>query len=258
MMAHPYIKKVDDKQNKIGIWEDGNKMVGMVHFEHDLGTIYFEQDAKYPQLKTEMLEYAEENLSIVKNGKRVLCAYVCKHDTELTRLVNEKGYATKPDKSEKVTLMKITPKLLRYSLPKGFRVQSLADENDLEKINRVLHRGFDHKGEPPKSKLEGRKMMQTAPSFHKNLTIVAVAPNKDYVSFCGSWYDSRNRFTYIEPVATDPDFRKMGLGKVVVLEAIKRNYKLGAKHALVGSNKTFYKKLGFKNFFERVCWIKNF
>jgi len=272
MMAHPYIKKVDDKLNKIGIWEYGNKMVGMVHFEHELGWAYFEQDIKYPQLKKEMLEYAEDNLSVAENlpalsvrqaggrqgGKKVLHAYICKNDIKLTKIAKEKRYVIKPDKNEKVTLMKITPKLLEYSLPRGFKIQTLADENDLEKINRVLHRGFDHKGEPPKSKLAGRKMMQEAPSFRKDLTVVAVAPNGNYVSFCGSWYDSKNKFTYIEPAATDPDFRKMGLGRAVVLEAIKRNYELGAKHALVGSAKTFYKKLGFEDFFERVCWVRSF
>jgi len=42
-------------------------------------------------------------------------------------------------------------RLLRYSLPEGFRIVSMAEECDPRKYNRVLWRGFDHPGEPPET-----------------------------------------------------------------------------------------------------------
>jgi len=36
-------------------------------------------------------------------------------------------------------------------------------------------------------------------------TIVIEAPNGDFVTYCGMWYDKINRFGYVEPVATDPE-----------------------------------------------------
>lgn len=48
-------------------------------------------------------------------------------------------------------------------LPPGFRLKSLAEDNDLQKIHRVLHRGFNHPGEPPPEGLAGRQKMRSGP-----------------------------------------------------------------------------------------------
>ena len=52
--------------------------------------------------------------------------------------------------------------------------------------------------------------MQSGPHFRKDLTIVVEAPNGEFVSYCGMWYDAVNRFGYVEPVATDPDYADEG------------------------------------------------
>jgi predicted N-acetyltransferase YhbS len=143
-------------------------------------------------------------------------------------------------------------------LPEGFHLQSLADENDLRKVHRVLHRGFDHPGEPPEDGLGGRRKMQSGPHFRHDLTIVAVAPDGDYVAFCGMWIDAANRLAYVEPVATDPDYRRRGLGSAVVLEGIRRCGQEGATVAYVGSEMPFYRSLGFRRLYTSECWMKRF
>jgi predicted N-acetyltransferase YhbS len=143
-------------------------------------------------------------------------------------------------------------------LPKGFRLLSLAEENDLEKINRVLWRGFNHPGEPPAEEIAGRKKMQSTPNFRKDLTIVVEAPDGSFVSFCGTWYEPANRIAYVEPVAADPDYRRMGLGKAAVLDGIRRCAACGATTAYVGSDEPFYQALGFKRIYTSECWTKSF
>jgi len=49
------------------------------------------------------------------------------------------------------------------------------------------------------------------------------------VSYCGMWQDSASQSALVEPVATDPAYRKIGLGKAAVLEAVRRCGTLGAK-----------------------------
>jgi predicted N-acetyltransferase YhbS len=51
---------------------------------------------------------------------------------------------------------------------------------------------------------------------------------------------------YVEPVATDPDYRKMGLAKAAIYEAVLRAAKLGAKEAYVISSQQFYYNIGFR------------
>jgi len=140
-------------------------------------------------------------------------------------------------------------------LPEGFRLKSLADDNDLRKIHRVLWRGFNHEGEPDED-LEGRRKMQSGPNFRHDLTIVVEAPDGNFVSFCGMWYEKTNRIAYVEPVATDPDYRRMGLGKAAVWEGIRRCGAEGATVAYVGSDQEFYHAIDFNTLHYRNCWTK--
>jgi predicted N-acetyltransferase YhbS len=66
----------------------------------------------------------------------------------------------------------------------------------------------------------------------------------------------QNRFGYVEPVATDPDYRGMGLGRAVVLEALRRVRADGVTAAWVGSDQDFYLALGFEKKFQRNLWAK--
>ena len=98
--------------------------------------------------------------------------------------------------------------------------------------------------------------MQSAPNFRKELNIVAVAPDGNFVSYCGMWVEAVNRFAYVEPVATDPDYRRMKLGTAVVLEGVRRCGELGATVACVGTDRSFYQSMGFKRMYTDHRWIR--
>jgi predicted N-acetyltransferase YhbS len=72
------------------------------------------------------------------------------------------------------------------------------------------------------------------------------------------WYEPINRIAYVEPVATNPDYRRMGLGKAAVWEGIRLCGNLGATVAYVGSELEFYQAIGFRKRFDSSCWIKHF
>jgi len=44
---------------------------------------------------------------------------------------------------------------------------------------------------------------------HVNLKhkIAVVAPNGEFVSYCGMWYENNTDYALVEPVATDPQYR---------------------------------------------------
>ena len=107
---------------------------------------------------------------------------------------------------------------------------------------------------PPAGGVRDRRQMQSSPYFRHDLTLAAVAPKGDFVSYCGMWYEPRNRIALVEPVATDPDYRRLGLGRTVVLEGVRRCAALGARVAFVGSDQDFYKSLGFRTAFVGEAW----
>jgi len=126
------------------------------------------------------------------------------------------------------------------------------------KVNRVLWRGFNHEGEPPAGgdELEERRKMFDTPRARRDLKIAVKAPNGDFAAFCGMFYEPTHQYAYVEPVATDPDYRRMGLGNAAVLEGIRRCSALGATVAYVGSDRQFYRSIGFKVLYTRECWVK--
>jgi GNAT superfamily N-acetyltransferase len=256
--THPYLDA--SSLGRIGIWEDGaHEVVAVANYESRLGEAFFHTHPDYAHLKPEMLAYAEAHLAGTdEQGIRYLNAYVNDFDTAFEEVVVARGYRKEAHASWTMSQFVIPTPFPPISLPAGFRVQSLAEENDLHKMHRVLHRGFNHPGEPPEDELQGRVQMQSGPNFRPDLTTVVVAPNGDFVSYSGMWYDPVNRFGYVEPVATDPDYRRLGLGKTAVLGSIQLCAEQGATVAYVGSDLPFYLAIGFKRLHTQNCWLKRF
>jgi predicted N-acetyltransferase YhbS len=251
MHYHPFIREVD--LSLIGIWEAGRQIVGVVHPEHHMGTAYFEVDPAHAVLKMDMLEYAEGHLAAMSDGAKALSIYINDSDHEFQHSAAKMGYE-KSGGYEEMSRRVISDPFPVISLPQGFRLKSLADDNDLQKVHRVLWRGFDHEGEPPEEGVEDRKFMQSAPNFREDLNIVVEAPDGEFVSYCGMWYEPVHRIAYVEPVATDPEFRGMGLGRAAVLEGVRRCGNEGATVSYVGTAIGFYLSIGFERMYRLTVW----
>jgi predicted N-acetyltransferase YhbS len=258
MHYHPlFNESLSTAFSNTGVWQLNGGIVGVVHFEHCPGQIFFQVHPDLGHLKPEMLEYAETYLRVDAGGeKRKIEIWVKDFDNEFESIIRERGYHLVEGVKDFWSIFEIPDSFPIIKLPNGFYLQSLADENDLNKLHRVLHRGFNHPGEPPSDELAGRVRMQSAPNYRKDLNIVAVAPDGTYASYGGIWQDHVNRIAYVEPVCTDPDYRRMGLGTAVVLEGIRRCGKEGAVIAMVGSDQPFYMSMGFKKFFDINLWAR--
>ena len=254
MHYHPLLEESGLDLGTCGVWEDGGEIVGVAHFEHRRGVNYLEVDPRYAGLKRDMLGYAAERLGGEFKDGRAVYVYLDDRDEEIRAIAGKLGYEPKPDLAERTSTLEIPDPFPAIRAPEGFRIQSLADEFDVRKVHRVMHRGFNHAGEPPEDGLESRRRKLSAPRFRRDLAVVAVAPSGEYVSFCGMWMDPDNRVCYVEPVATDPDYRRMGLGTAVVLEGVRRCGAEGAAIAYVGSDQAFYRSMGFQTTCTQTPW----
>ncbi len=244
--------------HKIGIWEAGNDVVGVVHYESVLGEAFFQFHPSHYYLKPAMLDYAEAHLHCqTEKAQKHLRAYVNDFDREFETLVSSRGYQLAQEYTRPVSSLVVPESIQRIRLPEGFRIKSLAEDNDLAKIHRVLWRGFNHSGEPPEDGIQERRKMQSGPNFRRDLTIVVEEPSGQFVTFCGMWYEPVNRIAYVEPLATDPDFRQMGLGKAAVWEGMRRCAALGATRVFVGSDQEFYRAIGFTKAHDTNCWARH-
>lgn len=257
MHYHTFILDLD--RTKIGIAEARGEVVGVVHFEGAQHEVFFQVHPEFESIRFDLLTYAEEiNVRGISKstGRMIRAVYVNDFDLELSQYVEQQGYEKWSDFTQFDSSMSLKNCLPDISLPEGFYFQSLADENDLHKINRVLWRGFDHPGPPPEDEIPGREFGQQAPNFRKDLVTVVVAPDGNYVSYCGMWHLMQNKVAHVEPVATDPDFRRMGLGRAAVLESVRKAAEEGAETAWVGSGQPFYLAIGFEKKSSATPWVK--
>lgn len=258
MHYHPYYK--DEWTSKSALWEENGEVVAAIHNELGDGEAYLSFRTGYEYLFEEMIEHAEQQLAKEENGKHKLTVFANEFNEKLTNVLSERGYmkAEKDLQYHTICTFDTDQEVPKVQLPEGYTVMSLAEENNLKKVDRVLYRGFGHEGEPADDGIEDRKLMQSAPNFRKDLNIVTVAPNGDYVSYAGFFLQEDIKVGYVEPVATDPEYRRLGLGSTAMLEGIRRCIDQGAKTVVVESSIPFYLSLGFRPQFVRHPWYKEF
>ena len=253
MTTHSYLDK--SAIGRIGIWEDAGHIVGVAAFDCQLGTAYCLAFQEHAFLKKEMLIYAKDNL----NSGEKFGIVISDSDSEFQDIAANLGFiATVQKENDAVFYLDRTS--TAYRLPEGFFITSMKDTYDLYQYGRVLWKGFNHElngeGEFTFSKETEQafdeEMMR--PNVDLSLKVAVVSPDGNFVSYCGMWYDQEAGFAVIEPVATDPDYRKMGLGKAAVLEGVRRAGELGAKIAFVGSSQQFYYSIGLRPFSTATLW----
>ncbi|MHA2386529.1 MAG: GNAT family N-acetyltransferase, partial [Candidatus Thorarchaeota archaeon] len=100
-------------------------------------------------------------------------------------------------------------------------------------------------------------------SFYKeDLDIIAVDPKGKFAAFCTVRMDPISRIAELEPVGTHPDHRKLGLGKAVICEGLKRleKYKPSAM-VIIGAApsegaRRLYESVGFVNEGTQHYWVR--
>ncbi|MDD4264091.1 MAG: GNAT family N-acetyltransferase, partial [Firmicutes bacterium] len=156
--------------------------------------------------------------------------------------------------SAPVRIFMYTKPFLDYTLPAGFSVITLEDENDCKKINDCLWKGFDH-GDQPDDDLDSRLLMQSGPHFRKDLTTIIKAPNGEYACYTGMWFNKKNNYAYLESLATDPKYRRVGLATIALTQGMKKTKELGALFCF-GGEPDFYTGIGFETICYRELWKK--
>lgn len=253
MATHGYLDK--SAVRKIGLWEAEGELVGVATFDCQLGDAFCLTLPEYSFQKEEMLLYATENLA--KEGDfRVV---ISDHDLAFQDIAAGLGFIA-TQKKESDAIFYLERSSTAYDLPTGFHITSLQETYDLYQYRRVLWKGFNHELNGEGEFLFSEAVKQEAelemkrPHVDLSLKVAVVAPDGNFVSYCGMWYEPKAGFAVIEPVATDPDYRRMGLGKAAVLEGIRRVGALGAKAALVGSSQQFYYSIGLRPFSTATFW----
>lgn len=253
MITHPAL---DEKSlDKIGIWEVEGEMVGLAIYDTSPGAAFCLALPEYKDLKKEILLYAKENLKSEKGFWVVISDL----DKEFQTIAAELGFIGL-EAAEKDAIFISDKDSTDYELPEGYSIVSMDKELDFYKYTEVLWKGFDHEldGDGPLVYTDKEEKAARKSMIRDNVDLSMKFAVKDaegnFVAYCGMWYDEKAKYGVIEPVATAPEFRKLGLGKAAVLEGIKKVKDLGAEFVTVGSSQQFYYSIGMRPHATNTYW----
>lgn len=238
--------------HRFGLWEQAGELAGVACYEMNIGEAFLSVRNKCSFLLPEMLRYTENELSNFKDGKRSLNVWITDKEPEKQALLHQNGY--QKSHTEPVRIFTYDKPFLDARLPDRFSIMSLEDENDYGRINACLWKGFDH-GNMPDDNPDDQMLMQSGPNFKRDLSTIIKAPNGDYACFAGMWFDAKNKYAYLEPLATVPEYRHMGLATIALTEGMRKTKELGAKYCFGGVTE-FYTTIGFETICNRELWKK--
>lgn len=250
-------------EDLIGLWEnERGDIVGVTCIEHPhpdhsgFGEAFIQRHPDHADLLEDMIAYAEERYVDPKKNRVYTWAY--DNDRDLICVLTERGYERRDEPTSHS--MKCTfGEIPALELPEGFRLMSMAEVNDIDKRREIFGRGFNHEDPHDWPSAFSYKELQRAPDYRKEHDLFIVAPDGTYAACCIVWFNEIDRVGYLEPLSTHPDFRRMGLGRQILNEGMRRLKALGATYMPMDDGfDPFYLAVGFEVQQTRRPWIKHF
>lgn len=243
----------------IRLWETaGGRLVGVAHPEGRLGEGFLQLDPDFRGLEAEMVAWCEENLAVaVESGGRHLRIYVHDYDTPRRRLLVGRGYA-ETDEWGMMRRLRFgaRPVLVPQIAPGYLLRETRPDPADDQRIADILNAAFRRNIH---TAAEFHGFTAHAPSYRRDLDLVAEAPGGSFGSYVGITWDPANRRGIFEPVCTHPDHRRRGLALTLMREGLRRLQALGAADAYVetgdmGPANGLYDAVGFTEAYTGHFW----
>ncbi len=246
---------------QVRVWEDEEgEIAGVTCIEHPdpthsgHGEIFVQRHPQHVDLLDEMVAFAETHYAHPETGRTFVWIY--DDDEDLLEVVRQRGFERR--EAPVCHHLEYTfGDLGRLALPAGFRLISMAEENDIEKRREIFGRGFNHEDPAEWPSAFSYRELQKAPDYSFEHDLVIVAPDGTYAACCIVWYDAVNRIGHLEPLGTHPAYRRMGLATQIQLEGMRRLQAKGATRLpMTGGFEPFYRAIGFEERRTGRLWVK--
>jgi ribosomal protein S18 acetylase RimI-like enzyme len=145
----------------------------------------------------------------------------------------------------------------------GFALRGLAPGDDDRAARVAGHRAA---WAPGSSMTESAyATLQATWPYRHDLDVVAQDQDGRLVASCLAWYDDATGVGLLEPVGTDPAFRRLGLAAAVCAEAVRRLGACGAHLATVAASDApdytgpvaLYRSIGFVDVARTTCYARS-
>jgi ribosomal protein S18 acetylase RimI-like enzyme len=150
-----------------------------------------------------------------------------------------------------------------YDLSEGFVIRPLKGESEVEAYVELHRAAFESRS----MTVEWRARTLRQSAYIPDLDLVAVAPDGRLAAFCVCWLDKNpggETRGQVEPLGVHADFRKLGLGRALLTEGLRRLQLGGASQLYVETDNyrnaafALYESVGFRVVRDVLVYRKDY
>ena len=230
-------------EDHLFLWETAGGELAAALCPEGPGQAFLQVDPslREPGLEEAMVAVAEDRLAVVdEDGRHRLRVYADAGDAALATILARRGFVRieRPDEAETQHRRSLDEPLPEVPAVSGYEIRPMRD--GLELLERCYASGLAFHDDDIAVARANRDdpawyhHIQQAPTYRRDLDIVAVGSDGSVAAFCTAWFDDVSRTGYLEPVATVAAHRRRGLARAVILEALHRLQRMGCLVAFVG------------------------
>ncbi len=247
-----------DWKETIYLWEtDTGVITAILCSENPDTNIFLHTRPEFRYLEEEMVCVAEEQIISGTLSKSEINIWCQSGDTFRELVLQRRGYE-KQSAVEYLNWRDLDQQLPKIKIPDGYTLHNMVSEEGLDlqhKINRMTS-AFNSKPYP----IGIYRRMQHAHSYRKEFDLYTTDRFGRVTSFCIIWCDEVLNIGYFEPVGTDVNHRRKGLGRAIINAGLQCLKKTGVSKAYVGcageDRRSFYNTAGFINSVAFHPWRK--
>lgn len=261
MAALPYQLSswaTDDPLN-LGLWTtpDG-ALMAFALFQIPFGSVYYatHPDADQATVEDAILAWSKARAAQLaqQTGERVhYSIWAAEQRTDTHARLAAHGF-TRQDGHKIYFQQPLDAPIPAPKLPPGFTARPLAGVEEVEAATKLLAEAFNIDSVT----VPWRRRILDQPHYRPELDIVIAAPDGRLAAFCLFWLHPHGHTGQIEPMATHPDFQRLGLGKASIYAGLAKVAALGATRAVVGTSgsnvrsQSMYQGAGFRLHHRRI------
>lgn len=269
-----------DKQRDLQLWEDDTgKLIGFAQLWHPPvgeltdGRLGFNvhPHVRGGTLEREIINWGEERLrELAKeqgvNSVKLRCG---SREEQIDRIaiLQQNGFAA--DRYFLTMQRSLEEPLAEPQFPAGFTVRSVIAEQDAEAWVEMHNQSFIDHWNHHDFTVEEFKHWSTDPDYRPELDLVAIALDGTFASYCycGIYPEDNKRSGrqegWVGLLGTRRGFRRLGLGKAMLLSGMQKLLAAGMKIAKIGVDydnpngaRLLYESVGFRKLHTNVSYYK--
>lgn len=224
---------------------------------------YIHPSVFHQNLEQDILRWSEKRIREMgrQNNRSVqLKTYTLDHQTQRNLLLKNYGFTVD---RHFLTMEKSLQTLVEVpSLPSGYQLSYIRDQKDIPAWVELFNESFIDHWDHHELTVEQVQSWHSQPNYQPELDLVAVAPDGTFAAFCSCQLKSP-QIGWIEWLGTRRGFRKLGLGRAILLAGLYQLQKSGATlvrlsvdaQSLTGATK-LYQSIDFQAVDTWYSWAK--